>query len=483
MSIRRLFIVVLVAFAVAVSSAGGYLAWREASRAVEAELDTRATWVAGAAAEVGLQASLIGGLRPGFEDVDAWKLVHARLGRLRRYVSEAYIIRPDSTDGTVREVAVVSSFPADSVPIGMPLPFLDQFAPELEEARTVGNATTQGFVGNDGRLYKWGLAQLEQTDLVLAVLMHADYLSPLARLRRNLVLGSGVAALLAAVLAALLAAGIIEPVERLSRVALRIQRGRWKEPVAPERGLELGRLSRAMERMRQGIQERDEQLRLMLAQVAHEIRNPLGGLELFASAAGEAEEADERRRLIARIRAEVGALNAIIDDFLTFARPLQEGRSASDVREPLREAVELVQAELDKNGGGLSVELPETPLLARVDPDHAKRATLNLLRNAAQVADHVTLRAWPERGEVVVSVCDDGPGVPEDLRGRIFDPFVTDKEQGAGLGLAIVRKIAEANGGRVELYRTGETNGGRGSEFRIYFGSLDDPPSPDRHSS
>ena len=71
---------------------------------------------------------------------------------------------------------------------------------------------------------------------------------------------------------------------------------------------------------------------------------------------------------------------------------------------------------------------------------------------------------------------DDGPGVPAALRERIFDPFVTDKEQGAGLGLAIVRKVAEAHGGRAELHRTAESNGGRGSEFRIYFASLDDPP-------
>ncbi|NJD17700.1 MAG: HAMP domain-containing histidine kinase [Gemmatimonadetes bacterium] len=469
MSIRRLYISVLVAFAVIVSASGGWLAWREASRALEAELDTRASWVAGAAAETGLQAALLTGLEPGFEDTQAWSSTHSRLQRLQRYVSEAYIVGPANT-------ALVSSFSADSVPIGTPLRFLDQFAPELAAARLVGNATTRGFRGSDGRLYKWGFTQLEQSDLVLAVLMQADYLSPLAQLRWNLIVGSGLAALLAAVLAGLLAAGIIEPVERLSRVALRIQRGHMDEPVAPERGVELGRLSRAMERMRQGVQQRDEQLRLMLAQVAHEIRNPLGGLELFASAAGEVEDADERRRLIRRIRAEVAALNTIIDDFLTFARPLGPARGTQDLRGALRDAADLVMAEVEKHGGELLVEMPAGPLGARVDEDHAKRATLNLLRNAAQVAQHVVLKAWNARGEVVVSVSDDGPGVPAALKERSFEPFVTDKAQGAGLGLAIVRKVAEANGGRVELTRSGETDGGRGSEFRVYFPSLDEPP-------
>jgi len=469
MSIRRLFVIAIVAFAIVTSAIGGYLAWREASGAVQAELDRRAAWVAGAAAETGLQSTIIGGLMPGFEDLDAWTSNHNRLKRLLHYVSEAYVVAPDNS-------VLVSSFDADSVPIGMRLRFLEPFEEELDSARLLGYATTRAFEGHDGVQYKWGFAELEQSDLVLAVLMPADYLSPLSTLRSNLLIGSAVAAALAILLAVLLARGVTEPLDRLSRVALRIQRGRLDEPVAPEAGLELGRLSRAMERMRRGVLERDEQLRLMLAQVAHEIRNPLGGLELFASAASGSDDPAERAHLMKRVRTEVAALSGIIDDFLTFARPLPPTREACDVREPLREACALVEAELDGRGGALRVDLPSEPLLASVTPDHAKRAALNLLRNAAQVAQRVELRGWVERGETVVAVRDDGPGVPERLKDRIFDPFVTDKEQGAGLGLAIVRKLVEVHGGRVELCDTQETDGGRGSEFRIYFRSLEDPP-------
>jgi signal transduction histidine kinase len=472
-SIRGLFVTVFVAFALVVSASGGYLAWREASRAVEAELDRRASWVAGAAAETGLQATSIGALRPGYENETAWTSHHYRLRRLLNYVSEAYVIDRNNT-------VLVSSFPADSVPIGMSLRVLEPFGEELNTARTLGRATTQAFEGSDERQYKWGFAQLEQSALLLAVLMPADYLSPLATLKRNLLVGSALAAVLGALLAGFLAAGIVRPLERLSRVALRIQRGRMGEAVALERGMELGRLSRAMERMRRGIQERDEQLRLMLAQVAHEIRNPLGGLELFASAAADASSEEERVSLMGRVRKEVSALNSIIDDFLTFARPMDPTPEATDLREPLREAAELVRAELERRGGSLDVDLPPGPLLASVGPDYAKRSALNLLRNAAQVATNVRLGGWVERGETVVSVSDDGPGVPEGLKRRIFDPFVTDKEQGAGLGLAIVRKVAEAHGGRVELTHTEETNGGSGSEFRIYFRSLEDPPPTPR---
>lgn len=470
MSIRRLFVVSLVAFTVTLCALGGWLAWREASREVEAQLDRQAELVARAAADAGLSSSALLLLEPGFENELGWTSTQARLRALMPYARESYVVGPDNT-------ALVSSLPADSVPIGMPLRFLDQFEPELDSARAWGTSSTRGFVGSDGQLYKWGFAKLDpESPLLLAILMPADYLSPVERLRNRLFYGTAVAAVLAALLAALLAAGIVEPLERLSRVALRIQRGRMDVPVAPERGEELGRLSRAMERMRLGVQERDEQLRLMLAQVAHEIRNPLGGLELFASAAAEAESPDERARLLGRVRNEVSALNAIIDDFLAFARPLTPSRERTDVRESLYEAVELARVEVDRRGGRLEVDLPSEPLLARVNGDQVKRAALNLLRNAAQVATCVKLSAWCENGEVVISVRDDGPGVPEEIRDRIFDPFVTDKEQGAGLGLAIVRKVAEAHGGRVELYDDPETNGATGAEFRVYFGGLEDPP-------
>ncbi len=470
MSLRALFVAAFVAFALAVSAAGGLLTWNQASRAVQEELDRRASWIAGAAAETGLQASLVASLPPGFEDTQGWTATQNRLLRLRRYVREAYIVRPDNT-------AVVSTSPADSVPIGTPLRFLEPFQEDLEEARTVGNATTPSFEGSDGQLYMWGFAELEQSDLVLAVLMPADYLSPLASLRRNLLFGSALAALLGAILGAVLAAAVVEPLERLSRVALRIQRGRMEEVVATERGKELGRLSRAMERMRQGILERDEQLRLMLAQVAHEIRNPLGGLELFTSAATDTEDPVERARLLGRVRQEITGLNGIIDDFLAFARPMSPSGEGVDLRQPLGEAAELVRAELEKRGGTLDVDLPDHPLVARVGPGHVKRVVLNLLRNAEQVSDRVRLEGSLENGEVVVRVADDGPGVDQALRDRIFDPFVTDKEQGAGLGLAIVRKVAEAHGGRVELARLDAEDGAVGAEFRIYFPSLEDPPT------
>jgi signal transduction histidine kinase len=461
----------MVTFAVGLSAVGGYMAWWQAAKALEAELDTRVRWVARAAADIGLSASNFALLQPGFEDQRIWTSIHERLRQLRSIVPESYILSETNT-------ALVTSLPADSIPIGARLPQFDLHQPALEEARATGDASSFPFFHpDDGRLVQWGFASLDDQKMVLAVLMPADHLVPLRQLRRNLLLGSAAAAAIATLLAMVLAASVVRPMERLSHVARRIQRAHMDEPVAGEAGHEVGRLAQAMESMRLGILERDEQLRLMLAQVAHEIRNPLGGLELFASAVAETEDPEERARLISRIRTEVAALNGIISDFLAYARPMGKAEHANDVRAPIREAVELVGAEMDDRGGTLDLILPDTPLMALVSSEHVKRATLNLLRNAAQASQHVRLDARIEHAEVVIAVSDDGPGVPHHLRSRVFDPFVTDKEQGAGLGLAIVKKVAESNGGRVELADSSETNGGRGAEFRLYFGSLEDPPS------
>ncbi len=442
---------------------GGALAYRRASSALEQELDDKLTQVAGAAAEVGLSANLILSFRPGDEEVsDAFTSVRRRLLGLKRFVDEAYVLTPDLS-------ALVTTRPVDSVGIGDTLWGLELFRSDIQQAWKYDRATSDLFWNPvERRYYKYGFVRLEQTNAILAVLMPANYMEPLSVLKRTAVIGSVLAALVAALLAGLLATTVTRPLNRLGRAAVRIQRGRMDVPVTEEGGAEVGRLSRAMERMREGILNRDEQLRLMLAQVAHEIRNPLGGLELFASAAEETDDRVERERLIRKLRSEIAALNKIIDDFLAFARPLRPEGTLHDIREPVRAAVDLVAVE---NGDGdrvFDLDLPDEPLLTRADPEHVKRITLNLVRNAAQAGTRVRVGCESSRGESVVFVRDNGAGVPSDLKDRIFEPFVTDKEQGAGLGLAIVKRVAEANRGRVELVDS-DGEKAEGAEFRVYF--------------
>ena len=184
---------------------------------------------------------------------------------------------------------------------------------------TLGSSTTPLFEGQDGRFYKYGFVRLEQSEVLLGVLMRADYLTPLDGFRQTTLVGSIAATILAALLAGALAAGVVRPLERLSRAALRIQQGHLNQPVELERVDELGRLSRAMERMRVGILQRDDQLQLMLAQVAHEIRNPLGGLELFAAAAQDMDDPDQEHEEVPGQE-----LLEAVDDVLRESEEVQE---------------------------------------------------------------------------------------------------------------------------------------------------------------
>lgn len=472
MSLRQRFGFVFVGFTLLLVLSVGLWGLQTTTKALESELDEKLLWMAGSTAAASLPGQDFAFLRPGDERDPLWQLLQLRLQSFLPFVEEAYVFHQDG-------YALVSTLSAADLPIGTPLTFLFAFPGALEEAWEEGRATTEIFQGDDGTLYKYAFQRLDNAPTMLGLLVKADFLDPVINLRNTIILSSLAAALLAGLLAYLLATGVSRPLERLSVAALRIQRGRWDRPVVEEKGAEVGRLSRAMERMRRGIIQRDEQLRLMLAQVAHEIRNPLGGLELFASAAMDAHEVDERRRLLNRIRKEVSSLNDIIESFLSFARPLEPQIQLHDIRRPLEEAAELLRGELNSLNGNLTIALPEQPLMARADPDHVKRIALNLLRNGVQAGREVWLSAKSEHGEIRFSVLDAGPGVPEGLRETIFQPFVTDKQQGAGLGLAIVQRLVEVNQGRILLAqtpedRTIEEGDGTGALFRVYLQGAED---------
>ncbi|KPQ14952.1 MAG: two-component system, NtrC family, nitrogen regulation sensor histidine kinase NtrY [Rhodobacteraceae bacterium HLUCCA09] len=201
--------------------------------------------------------------------------------------------------------------------------------------------------------------------------------------------------------------------------------------------------------------------------IAHEIKNPLTPIQLSAERVTrkfgrklEAADAEALEELTGVIVRQTGDLRRIVDEFSKFARMPEPERKLTDLTELVRQAVTLQRQQLGKS---VSADLPEMSVSVEVDETMIGQALTNLIKNAGEAIESLRERGEPEgyRPEIrvalaltetqaVVTIADNGIGLPED-RARLFEPYVTTREKGTGLGLPIVRKIVEEHGGSLEL--------------------------------
>ena len=209
----------------------------------------------------------------------------------------------------------------------------------------------------------------------------------------------------------------------------------------------------------------------MAATVAHEIRNPLGGIASFANLLErDLESGDPNRRLVSKITEGVARLNRIVSSLLSYTRPLNLNTRIADIREVVEEAAAFFEVDPEGRSGDVVIErsYPDIPQAVELDTEQVHQVVLNLLLNAAQAMPGggvIRLEVLREgnAGETRIRVRDEGPGIDAEAREKLFTPFFTTKEDGTGLGLVTSKKIVEAHGGRITL----ESNPGEGSCFTI----------------
>jgi len=204
------------------------------------------------------------------------------------------------------------------------------------------------------------------------------------------------------------------------------------------------------------------------AVVAHEVRNPLGVIfNSLGSLHHLLRPVGDARLLLDVIQEEADRLNRIVGDLLDFARPAEPAIRAEPLDRLLEDSLVAALAQVE---GAVEVhreyapDLPPVP----VDSHQIRQAVLNLTVNALQSMPRggvLTVRTRVEGAFAVVEVTDSGPGVPAEQRPRIFEPFFTTKATGTGLGLAVVRRIAEGHGGSVDLAPPGR--GGATFQLRL----------------
>ena len=421
----------------------GFFAHEVARRALEDELGRRlGTAASGAAAT--LLPEQLRAFGAGDEDSLTAANVRRRLeaARLRLGVRRVLAVTPDlETHGDTSSALALGAHAYE----------LDADRAEIARAAHGMPTASPLFVGHDGVPYKRAYAAVgEAGDVagIVAVEGNADYPAALAALRRSMI-RTGVGALLAVLLLTVwLSRRISGPIARLAQAAARLGRGDLHAPIPIETRDEIGVLAQTLEETRVALRARDERMQMMLAGIAHEVRNPLGGLELYAgllrdALAGQPERLDE----VARIEREVGHLKTVVNEFLDFARRPALRLEAVALRPLFDEVRELTAI---PGGAAVAVDAPDG-LAVQADREQLRRALLNLARNAVAAArtGHVQIGAELQGNRVRIAVRDDGPGVPADLREKIFTPFFTTREKGTGLGLAFVREIVRDHGTEV----------------------------------
>jgi PAS domain S-box-containing protein len=216
--------------------------------------------------------------------------------------------------------------------------------------------------------------------------------------------------------------------------------------------------------------------------IAHEVRNPLGSIELLATLLKQEAKGDaDKQKLTEYIVAGVKSIDYIINNLLLFSKPqppifqhLTINTFLNDVLKFIAPSLKLAQIEL-------VTAFAEKDLLISGDAELLKQVFLNVIWNAMQAMPYGgellvssklsenTVRRSPGAGYVEIAITDAGTGIAEDHRDKIFDPFFTTKEKATGLGLAIVHNIVEAHGGMIEA----ESELGKGSAFTITLPLLD----------
>ncbi|HEY1696329.1 MAG TPA: ATP-binding protein [Polyangiaceae bacterium] len=295
-----------------------------------------------------------------------------------------------------------------------------------------------------------------------------------------------------------LARGITARINRLALAINEVAAGNLQVRVAVTGNDELTELARVFNRMISEMQQsraRIEYLQRigawqeMAQRLAHEIKNPLTPIQLAVQECHRKYAGDDTRfralmdTTLEIVEEEVGTLRRLVGNFSSFARlPRADLREAS-LRDFLRECSEQLGhlgAELTEDGAEDVIvaqdvqvrwELPHEEILAAIDRQMLRRVLVNLVRNAVEAIrearpakngeprGRVVVRAEPTTDGVDLVVEDDGTGVPEAQRERVFDPYFTTKAEGTGLGLAIVKKIVVEHNGAI-VVRASESLGG-----------------------
>jgi two-component system, OmpR family, sensor histidine kinase ChvG len=324
--------------------------------------------------------------------------------------------------------------------------------------------------GRAGRLVLSVATPIQRYRQVLGALMLSKdgaYVDGAVRARRlDILVVFGVALAVTVLLSLYLAGTIARPIRRLAEAAEQVRHGKGRKFQIPDfgrRGDEIGDLSGALRDMTGALRARLDAIERFAADVAHEIKNPLSSLRSAVETVARVEDPDQQKKLMSIILDDVQRLDRLISDISDASRldaELSRAQSAPiDIGRLLRALVDAQDATIGGGGPRFRLGLDDRhDLIVQGIEDRLGQVVRNLVTNALSFSPPdglIDLAAWREGPWVVLTVGDEGPGIPENKLAAIFDRFYTERPSSekfgthSGLGLSISKQIVEAHGGSI----------------------------------
>lgn len=345
-----------------------------------------------------------------------------------------------------------------------PLPALILNRKEIYKLHSGQTVTSKPFKSQAGEWFLWGFYRIDD-DHFLGIRESASKLARVDALA-NIFWWIGACAVMVTLLAGwFLARAISRPIENLVKCSEELGKGNFQYPVPDNIKGELRVLSGAMERMRIALQKHNSEKEEILAQIAHEIRNPLGSIELMA---GLVKEDLQKQQLDAayasKILEEIHKLKILVTEYLNYSRPVQAVPKWVDIKESVHEMKDLLHYRLQEKQ--LSLVYSDINLKIWFDENHFRQILMNLIANSIDVSpagSRIFISTQRKEKDILLGISDEGPGITADHLVKIFNPFFSTKENGVGLGLAICKKLCNENGANIYV----ENNRDKGCTFFI----------------
>jgi len=319
----------------------------------------------------------------------------------------------------------------------------------LQRLKAGQTHVSQPFLGEEGQWYLWAFKRLNSKHFI-GLRANANRLAEINQLG-NKFLFFGLVALFLTLLAAIFTARSMHaPVKALTDFSQKIGQGDFHAQPPESRLKEINQLSQALNQMRQALQQRDQEKEQMLAQIAHELRNPLGSIELLIGLVQDDLPADHAdQAYLQKVLTEVRHLKEQINEFLHYSRPRPPEKTAVDLKELTEELKEHFLPQLEEKQVQILTQFKQSTF--NFDREHLKQILSNLVLNSLQAMDGQPGLIMLRCQNNLLEIEDNGPGITPEVRDQIFQPFFTTKSSGVGLGLTICQRLCRLNNAQIGL--------------------------------